>query len=94
VARAMDGQDGQWAVVALPGDTLRDEQCLVNGYSQMVTYPSGATLPMVPVPARFDEEPPQLAPAPTLGEHTDEVLGALGKTEAQVMELRISGVVA
>ncbi|HVW45140.1 MAG TPA: CoA transferase [Amycolatopsis sp.] len=94
VAKALNAQEGQWAVVAFPGDTLDDEQVLENGYLQMVRYDNGATLPMVPVPARFDGDVPELKPAPTLGEHTDEVLGALGRTPEALLQLKIAGVIS
>jgi crotonobetainyl-CoA:carnitine CoA-transferase CaiB-like acyl-CoA transferase len=94
VAKALDAQDGQWAAVAFPGDTLDDEQVLENGYLQMVSYQSGARLPMVPVPARLDGDVPELRPAPTLGEHTDEVLGALGKTPDELLRLKVAGVIS
>jgi crotonobetainyl-CoA:carnitine CoA-transferase CaiB-like acyl-CoA transferase len=94
VAKALDAQEGQWAVVAFPGDTLEDEQVLENGYLQMVQYQNGATLPMVPVPARLDGDVPELKPAPALGEHTDEVLGALGKTPDELLQLKIAGVIS
>jgi crotonobetainyl-CoA:carnitine CoA-transferase CaiB-like acyl-CoA transferase len=94
IAKALDGQDGPWADVATPGDTLKDQQVLENGYLQMVEYPSGATLPMTPVPARIDGELAVLTPAPTLGEHTDEVVLALGRSQEQLMDLKIAGVIS
>jgi crotonobetainyl-CoA:carnitine CoA-transferase CaiB-like acyl-CoA transferase len=94
IMEALNRQEGQWSDVAFPGDTLDDEQVKAAGYMQMVQYPNGATLPMVPVPSRLDGQEPVLRPAPTLGEHTDEVLGALGRDEERIMELKIAGVVA
>jgi crotonobetainyl-CoA:carnitine CoA-transferase CaiB-like acyl-CoA transferase len=94
VSKALDSQEGQWAAIALPGDTLTDPQALENGYVQLVEYPGGATLPLVPVPAVVDEAVPVLTPAPTLGEHTDEVVTALGRTPEQLMDLKIAGVIS
>ncbi|HEX3897990.1 MAG TPA: CoA transferase [Mycobacteriales bacterium] len=93
VVAALESQEGPWAKVALPSDTLTDEQVLENGYLQMVGYPNGATLPLVPVPARLDGARPTLSPAPTLGEHTDDIVTALGKTSDELMELKIAGVI-
>jgi crotonobetainyl-CoA:carnitine CoA-transferase CaiB-like acyl-CoA transferase len=94
IGKALDRQEGQWSDVAFPGDTLTDEQSLVNGYLQMVDYASGARLPMVPVPARLDGDVPDLVPAPTLGEHTDEVLGMLGQSQDDLIALKIAGVIS
>lgn len=94
VRERLDSQAGQWSAVAAPGDTLDDEQCQVNGYIQLVEYANGATVPMVPVPARLDETLPELRPAPTLGEHTDEIVAALGRTDEQLLALKITGVIA
>jgi crotonobetainyl-CoA:carnitine CoA-transferase CaiB-like acyl-CoA transferase len=94
VQKALESQDGPWSDVSLPGDTLKDEQILVNGFLQMVDYPNGATLPLVPVPARLDEERTVLTPAPSLGEHTDEVVLQLGTTQEELMELKIAGVIS
>lgn len=94
VVKALESQDGQWSDVATPGDTLRDQQVLASGFVQMVEYPNGATLPLVPVPARIDGGLADLTPAPSFGQHTDEVLLALGKTQDELMELKIAGVVS
>jgi crotonobetainyl-CoA:carnitine CoA-transferase CaiB-like acyl-CoA transferase len=91
---ALDSQEGPWADVAVPGDTLTDPQVQAAGYLQMVQYQSGSTLPMVPVPARLVGDKVNLTPAPTLGEHTDEVLASLGRTPEQLMELKIAGVIS
>lgn len=46
-------------------------------------------------PARFETTPEAISrPAPRLGEHTDEVLGALGLGPDRIGELRAEGVVA
>jgi len=45
-------------------------------------------------PVRFAATPASIRhPAPSLGEHTAEVLGELGLTEAEIHELRVQGVV-
>ncbi|WP_261559046.1 CaiB/BaiF CoA transferase family protein [Frankia tisae] len=94
LVKALDSQEGQWAPVAVPGDTLTDPQALANGYVQQVDYPSGARLPLVPVPARVDGDLPTLTPAPTLGEHTNEVVLALGRSEEELINLKIAGVIS
>ena len=94
IVKALDSQEGQWSDIATLGDTVTDPQVLENDYLQMVKYPNGSTLPLVPVPARHDGEHAELTPAPTLGEHTDEVLAEIGKTPDELMELKIAGVIS
>ncbi|MCS6803480.1 MAG: CoA transferase, partial [Dehalococcoidia bacterium] len=58
-------------------------------------HPSGAAAPLVASPLRLSKTPVEyrLAP-PLLGEHTDEVLrGLLGKSDAEIAQLRRAGVV-
>jgi len=93
VVATLNGQEGQWSDVAFPGDTLDDAQVAAAGYLQLVRYASGATLPMVPVPARIDEQQPVLRPAPALGEHTDDVVAALGRSPEQLIDLKIAGAI-
>lgn len=93
IARRLNSQEGQWSMVENPGDAVKDVQALDNGYLQFVDYKHGARLPMVAVPALIDGELPAFAPAPTHGQHTDEVLASLGKSEEDIMNLKIEGVV-
>jgi crotonobetainyl-CoA:carnitine CoA-transferase CaiB-like acyl-CoA transferase len=50
-------------------------------------------MPLVASPMRFSGTPIEhkVAP-PTLGQHTDEVLRALGKSEAELARLRADGI--
>jgi crotonobetainyl-CoA:carnitine CoA-transferase CaiB-like acyl-CoA transferase len=89
----LDTQEGQWSVVRGTRETLDDEQAWANGYFQMLTYPNGAQLPLVPAPIQFDGQPATLTPAPAHGEHTDEVLRDSGLTEEQILELKIAGAI-
>ncbi|MDB5714389.1 MAG: hypothetical protein JWO15_1786, partial [Sphingomonadales bacterium] len=94
VAEKLNSQEGQWSTVELPGDTVKDEQALANGYMQFVDYENGAKLPLVPVPALIDGELPHLMRAPTHCEHTDEVLAAFGHDEDAIINLKIKGIIA
>lgn len=93
IAARLNSQEGQWAPVELPGDTVKDAQSLANGYLQMVRFENGADLPFVPVPARIDGDTPVLARAPGHCEHTDEVLAKLGLPPAELIELKVAGVI-
>jgi crotonobetainyl-CoA:carnitine CoA-transferase CaiB-like acyl-CoA transferase len=89
----LDRGEGIWSPVLGPEDLLVDEQVAANGYLREVTVASGSTYRVVAAPLQFNEEPPDLAPAPDHGEHTDELLAELGyDTEAQI-NLKISGAV-
>jgi crotonobetainyl-CoA:carnitine CoA-transferase CaiB-like acyl-CoA transferase len=93
IAQRLNTQEGQWSTIVLPGDTVKDEQSLINGYIQMVRFDNGADLPFVPVPARFDEQTPVMTRAPTHGEHTDEVLESVGIASQKLIDLKVAGVI-
>jgi crotonobetainyl-CoA:carnitine CoA-transferase CaiB-like acyl-CoA transferase len=90
----LNSQEGQWSTVELPGDTVKDEQSLANGYIQMVKFENGADLPFIPAPASADGEAPVLTRAPEHCEHTDEVIGALGHSMDELIDLKVAGVIA
>jgi crotonobetainyl-CoA:carnitine CoA-transferase CaiB-like acyl-CoA transferase len=93
IAERLNSQEGQWAAVELPGDAVKDAQSLANGYVQMVRFENGADLPFVPVPARIDGDTPVLSRAPGHCEHTDDVLAKLGLSPAELIELKVAGVI-
>ncbi|OHV33205.1 MULTISPECIES: CaiB/BaiF CoA transferase family protein [Pseudofrankia] len=88
----LDGLTGVWAVVQSASELLDDPQIVANGYLPEVDYGS-ARHRLVAGPAQFDEQPPSLSPAPAAGEHTDEILAALGADWDRVVHLKIKGVV-
>jgi crotonobetainyl-CoA:carnitine CoA-transferase CaiB-like acyl-CoA transferase len=61
---------------------------------QTTPHPTLGDLPSVAFPVRFDEEPAQSRSAPPLlGQHTAEVLGAIGYDAAAIEGLRARGIV-
>ncbi len=71
-----------------------DPQVRHRGMRVEVPHPLCGTAPMVASPVRLSGTPVRHAPAPTLGQHTREVLeGILGMDEAEVRALREKGVV-
>lgn len=90
---ALRDAEGVWCTVETPAELIADEQALENGYVRDVEAESGTTFRMIPSPLQFDETPPDLTRAPGHGEHTDEVLGELGLSEQELLDLKISGAV-
>jgi crotonobetainyl-CoA:carnitine CoA-transferase CaiB-like acyl-CoA transferase len=72
------------AVVQTLGDLPGDPQIAASGLIQTVDHPAGAVR-VVGSPMRLDGVRPRVRRAPPLlGQHTDEVLRALGLSDAQV----------
>jgi crotonobetainyl-CoA:carnitine CoA-transferase CaiB-like acyl-CoA transferase len=89
----LDSQEGPWGAISMPIDAVTDEQALVNGYLKMVEYGGDVRLPMIVPPVQIDQQAADLVRAPQLGEHTDEVLGALGRSEEQLIELKLAEII-
>jgi crotonobetainyl-CoA:carnitine CoA-transferase CaiB-like acyl-CoA transferase len=72
-----------------------DPQVGARGMKLEMAHGTGATVPLVASPLRLSDTPPQYVSAPpSLGQHTDEVLGTLaGVGVEQLLALRASGVV-
>ena len=88
VARLRSGD-----IVSAPINTLLeaavDPDVVANGYIAEVDYPRyGKRLKVHGSPWQFSETPVKIGIAPDLGEHNDEVLGALGYDPAQIDDLR------
>jgi crotonobetainyl-CoA:carnitine CoA-transferase CaiB-like acyl-CoA transferase len=80
-------------IVSAPINTLLeaavDPDVVANGYIAEVDYPRyGKRLKVHGSPWQFSETPAKIGIAPDLGEHNDEVLGALGYAPAQIEDLR------
>ncbi len=90
---ALRSQRGQWDVVNRPQDLLEDPQAIANRMVQHVRYPGDRSLPIFTSPVHFDRTPPELSPAPEFGVDTDEILAAVGMSEDEILEAKISGAV-
>jgi crotonobetainyl-CoA:carnitine CoA-transferase CaiB-like acyl-CoA transferase len=76
-------------------DVLKDEQARANGYVVDREHPRLGQVTMPGYPAVFAQHDVGPAgPAPTLGQHTDDVLSALGYPAATLERLRADGVIA
>jgi crotonobetainyl-CoA:carnitine CoA-transferase CaiB-like acyl-CoA transferase len=91
--RKLDGLEGVWAVVQSARELLDDPQVVANGYIPEIDY-GKSTHRLVAGPAQFDGQPPAISPAPSAGEHTDEILQELGADWDQIIDLKVGGVVS
>ena len=85
--------EGQWAPVQSPLEIIADAQMEANGYILPVTDLEGNERRLVASPVQFDEQPPTLTRAPQFAEHTDDILRALGRSEDEIIQLKIDGAV-
>ena len=87
------GMEGQWAVVQDSWEVGQDAALRANGLIADVIDTEGTRRELVANPVQFDEKPAQLTRAPQFAEHTDEILRGLGKSEDELINLKVSGAV-
>ncbi|MGO9507413.1 MAG: CaiB/BaiF CoA transferase family protein [Mycobacterium sp.] len=88
-----DGMEGQWAVAQDPWEVGQDPALRANGMIAEVLDVDGARRELVANPVQFDQTPASLTRAPQFAEHTDEILYELGKSDDELIELKIAGAV-
>ena len=73
---------------------VQDPQVLARGMIVELDHPTAGPLKVVGCPVRLTRTPPLVrTPPPILGQHTDEVLAALGFSDDDIASLHHSGVV-
>ena len=87
------GMEGQWAVAQDPWEVGQDPALRANGLIAEVLDIDGATRELVANPVQFDQKPVEISRAPQFAEHTDEILRHLGKSDDEMIDLKISGAV-
>jgi crotonobetainyl-CoA:carnitine CoA-transferase CaiB-like acyl-CoA transferase len=88
--RVLADFEGEWVPGQDPAELPADPQVLANGYVTSVDVGNGVSVPMVPSPVQFDEQPGRPSRAPEHGEHTESVLLELGLSWAEVEALKDS----
>jgi len=87
------GMEGQWGIAQDPWEVGQDPALRANGMIAEVLDIDGARRELVASPVQFDETPATLTRAPQFAEHTDEILRGLGKTDDELIRLKIAGAV-
>jgi crotonobetainyl-CoA:carnitine CoA-transferase CaiB-like acyl-CoA transferase len=87
-------EDVPHAPVLNPGEVFDDPQVRHLGSFRRLEHPQEGEMWVVNPPLLFDgERPGAMTPPPTLGEHTDEVLGELGLAAGEIAALRADKVI-
>jgi crotonobetainyl-CoA:carnitine CoA-transferase CaiB-like acyl-CoA transferase len=87
------GMEGQWGVAQDPWEVGQDPALRANGMISEVLDIDGTRRELVANPVQFDETPASLTRAPQFAEHTDEILRELGKSDDELIGLKIAGAV-
>ena len=85
--------DGQWAPVQNSLELGNDPQLRANGFVATVVDADGIERELVTNPVQFDETPPTLRRAPQFSEHGEEILRELGRTDDEIIQLKLDNVV-
>ncbi|MET1074252.1 MAG: formyl-CoA transferase [Umezawaea sp.] len=74
-------------------ELIEDETLAAIGTVVEVPHPRRGSFKTVGCPIKLSDSPVDIETSPLLGEHNDEVLGALGYSPEQLGELRAAGVI-
>jgi crotonobetainyl-CoA:carnitine CoA-transferase CaiB-like acyl-CoA transferase len=83
--------EGPWAPVQNPVEVAADAQLDANGCLVPLVDASGTERRLVANPVQFDERPPVVVRGPQFAEHSDDILRELGKTEEEILQLKLDG---
>jgi formyl-CoA transferase len=93
-ATRLEAQDVPFAPVLNVEEVIEDPQVKHLSAFYRVTHPTEGEVPGAFPPLLVDgERPGPIAPPPTLGEHTDEILAELGHDAARAAELKAKKIV-
>lgn len=92
--RLMAGAGIPVGPVANPHDLIRDPQALENDMVVELNHPKAGKIKQLNLPIGLSDTPGSVrTPAPTLGQHTREVLSELGYTGQEIAELQAQKVI-
>ena len=75
--------------VLSPLDVITDSQALANDFFAEIEQPEVGRLKLINTPTKFCQDPASIrAPAPLLGQHTEEILLSLGYSSQEIPQLR------
>jgi crotonobetainyl-CoA:carnitine CoA-transferase CaiB-like acyl-CoA transferase len=95
ICARLDAEEVPFAKVNSLDEVHLDPQVAHRGSLVEVDHPSGGRMRMPQPCARFAATPSSIRYlAPTLGQHTDEILSELGRSVSAIAELRAAGAVA
>jgi crotonobetainyl-CoA:carnitine CoA-transferase CaiB-like acyl-CoA transferase len=83
--------EGQWAPLQNLQELVDDPQVVANDYLVTITDADGNERRLVANPVQFDEKPPPTRRAPQFAEHTDDILRELGRSEDEIIQLKVEG---
>jgi crotonobetainyl-CoA:carnitine CoA-transferase CaiB-like acyl-CoA transferase len=92
-AERFAGMEGQWAIAQDAWEVGLDPALRANGLIAKVTDGEGNSRELVASPVQFDETAAPVTRAPRFAENTDEILRELGKTDDELIELKLTGAV-
>ncbi len=80
--------------VASPQEVVNDPQALANNFFVDLHHPVATNLKVVMTPVKFVQNPAEVrAPAPEIGQHTEEILLEMGYTWEDIAQLKAQNVI-
>lgn len=80
--------------VASPQEVVTDPQALANNFFVDLHHPVAPNLKVVMTPVKFVQNPAEVrAPAPEIGQHTEEILLEMGYTWEDIAQLKAQNVI-
>lgn len=89
----LGAQAGQWATVQTPWEVANDPSLRANGFITKVKDAEGVERELVAAPVQFDMAPVETTRAPLFAEHTDDIIRELGKSDEELIELKIGRII-
>jgi crotonobetainyl-CoA:carnitine CoA-transferase CaiB-like acyl-CoA transferase len=83
-----------WAPIQSAAEVANDPQVVANNYLVELDSGKGFSFKLASPPAQFNETPITPTRAPSVGEHTEEILRSTGKTDEEIIDLKLKDVLA